>query len=435
MQASNAPTKSPVPFAESGSKNTIPVDSQIGITPGLASFTDGFPPLTMTPLAAGGIPPRGQDFNGILYFLSAAARWQQAGGSYSYDATFATDIGGYPKGAVLLASDGQGFWLSTVDSNTTDPDAGGAGWAPAFNYGIGAATGLTNANVTLTADKFAKPIITLSGALTGNVQIIFPTTLQRWLVVNNTTGAFTVTCKTASGTGTTVPSGGSQEVWGDGTNLYAYVPAQVQALLPFRGQLSFTTPGATNWTVPAGVYAVYVEAWGGGGGSATRQSTSEGFAGGGGGGGEYRSGIFAVTPGSTIPVTVGAGGAAAGAYPATAGTGGTSSLGALISALGGKGGAVGGTTSSGVGGDGGTGGSGGTFSIPGQKGGYGDLANAAAGLGAFGGDAARGGAGAQASTGGGVTGVAPGGGAGSAGFSVAPSQVASGSPGAVVIYW
>lgn len=221
MQASNAPSKSPVPFAESGSKNTIPVASQIGITPGLASFTDGFPPLTMTPLAAGGIPPRGQDFNGILYFLSAATRWQQAGGSYSFDSTFAAAIGGYPKGAVLLAADGQGFWISTVDSNTANPDTGGAGWAPEFGYGITAVSGLTNANVTLSAAQYSKPVITLSGTLTGNVQIVFPALLKRWLVVNNTTGAFTVTCKTASGTGVAVAQGSAQDIWGDGTNINA----------------------------------------------------------------------------------------------------------------------------------------------------------------------------------------------------------------------
>ena len=45
-------------FAFSGTKNLIPVPSQIGITPGAASFTDGFPPLTATPIGSGGIPPR-----------------------------------------------------------------------------------------------------------------------------------------------------------------------------------------------------------------------------------------------------------------------------------------------------------------------------------------------------------------------------------------
>ncbi|MDX3986179.1 MAG: hypothetical protein QHC88_13085 [Achromobacter sp.] len=128
MQASNAPTKSAVPFANSGTKNTIPVASQIGITPGLASFTDGFPPLTMTPLAAGGVPPYGADFNGILNFLSAGTRWSQAGGGYVYDAAFSTAIGGYPKGAALVKSDLSGYWLNTTENNTTNPDAGGAGW-------------------------------------------------------------------------------------------------------------------------------------------------------------------------------------------------------------------------------------------------------------------------------------------------------------------
>ncbi|MCH4575008.1 gp53-like domain-containing protein [Achromobacter xylosoxidans] len=158
MQASNAPSKSPVPFAESGSKNTIPVASQIGVTPGLASFTDGFPPLTMTPLAAGGIPPRGQDFNGILYFLSAAARWGQAGGGYPYDAAFSTAIGGYPKGAMLKqAGASNGYWLNLVDNNTTNPDTGGANWI-ALAAGIASAAqaqAMTDNTVGLTPLRLA----------------------------------------------------------------------------------------------------------------------------------------------------------------------------------------------------------------------------------------------------------------------------------------
>ncbi|KAG1246351.1 hypothetical protein G6F65_020732 [Rhizopus arrhizus] len=128
MQASNAPSKSAVPFANSGAKNTIPVASQIGVTPGLASFTDGFPPLTMTPLAAGGVPPYGQDFNGILNFLSAATRWAQAGAGYPYDAAFSSAVGGYPKGATLVMAAGNGYWMRTVEHNTSNPDTGGAGW-------------------------------------------------------------------------------------------------------------------------------------------------------------------------------------------------------------------------------------------------------------------------------------------------------------------
>ena len=68
----STPTKITVPFANTGSKNTIPVPSQISVTPGAASYTDGFPPLTMTPKASGGVPPFGQDMNGILYAITTA---------------------------------------------------------------------------------------------------------------------------------------------------------------------------------------------------------------------------------------------------------------------------------------------------------------------------------------------------------------------------
>lgn len=170
MQASNAPSKSAVPFAESGTKNTIPVASQIGVTPGAASFTDGFPPLTMTPLAAGGVPPYGADFNGILNFLSAAVRWVQAGGRYTYDAAFATAAGGYPKGSVLAAASGNGSWLNLVDNNTTNPDAGGANW---ISLGAGIAStaqaqALTDDTVLLTPKKLADAFKGSNLSLVGN---------------------------------------------------------------------------------------------------------------------------------------------------------------------------------------------------------------------------------------------------------------------------
>jgi hypothetical protein len=128
MQASNIPAKLTIPFANAGTKNTIPTASQIGVTNGAASLTDGFPPLTMTPLSAGGVPPFGQDMNGILYMMSAWEQWQAAGGPVFYDSAFSTAIGGYPKGAVLANASGVGIWVSTVDSNTSNPDTGGAGW-------------------------------------------------------------------------------------------------------------------------------------------------------------------------------------------------------------------------------------------------------------------------------------------------------------------
>jgi len=145
MKATDIPSYFPKPFADgagSGYINPIPTASQIGITDGAASLTDGFPPLTFTPKASGGVPPFGADFNGILNQTTAVARWIQAGGLSVYDATFSTAIGGYPSGAVLVRADGGGFWISTADDNTTDPDTGGAGWN-ALGMGRSAPTGYT----------------------------------------------------------------------------------------------------------------------------------------------------------------------------------------------------------------------------------------------------------------------------------------------------
>ena len=121
-----------IPFANAagaGYIRSIPQASQVGITAGAASLTDGFPPLNFVdPATAGGIPPSGADMNGILYQISANIRWQQAGNFPVYNAAFSTGIGGYPKGAVLMNITATGMWSNTVESNTSNPDAGGAGW-------------------------------------------------------------------------------------------------------------------------------------------------------------------------------------------------------------------------------------------------------------------------------------------------------------------
>ena len=70
-------------FANNGAKATIPNTTT---TAGRASLSQGFPTETSMPLAQGGVPPRREDFNGILYTLSSYAMFQQAGGKFTYDA-------------------------------------------------------------------------------------------------------------------------------------------------------------------------------------------------------------------------------------------------------------------------------------------------------------------------------------------------------------
>lgn len=132
-----APTKIQIPFANGAGGayvRTVPVASQIGIQNGAASYTDGFPPLNFTPVNAGGVPPFGQDMNGILRDVSAHARWWAAGGPVYYDSAYQTAIGGYPKGAIVQSATVTGkLWYSSVDNNLTNPDTGGAGWAIPLN--------------------------------------------------------------------------------------------------------------------------------------------------------------------------------------------------------------------------------------------------------------------------------------------------------------
>ena len=254
MQLSNSPGKLVLPFANSGNKNSIPVASQIGITPGAASLADGFPPLTMTPVAAGGVPPSGLDMNGILFELSAVVRWANAGGGYPFDADFATDINvnGYPKGARVMRSDGLGYWFNTVENNTTDPEAAGAaaaGWVPDFTNGVTVVT-MTSANVTLTPLQYGKPIIVITGTLTANLNLIFPALAGEWTVVNSTTGSYAITCKTAAGVGIKVY--GVRKLVSDGTTVRAVGDNTVIIEAPSGGDDTAKFQAAINYLLATG---------------------------------------------------------------------------------------------------------------------------------------------------------------------------------------
>lgn len=118
MNSSDSPSRVIKPFAVNGLKNPIPVDSTTSSeSNGDATFDKGFPSITMQPLSAGGKPPKGQDMNGVLYSVSLKQQWGDAGMSYPYSPEFASAIGGYPRGAVVEASNFSGSWLNTIEGN------------------------------------------------------------------------------------------------------------------------------------------------------------------------------------------------------------------------------------------------------------------------------------------------------------------------------
>ena len=211
----STPTQITVNWASGGDKNSIPIPSQTG---GVASFTTGFPPLTMTPKASGGVPPSGKDMNGILFSLSQAIQYEQSGGHFPYSSSFASAVGGYPLSAIVQATDNSGFWINSTANNTTDPEAFGAGWQPLKQAGVTSLT-VSSVNVTLTALQAGKDVILINGSLTQNINIIVPTWVKTWSIINNAAlGAYSITVKTASGTGAILLAG-ANSVTGDGTNV------------------------------------------------------------------------------------------------------------------------------------------------------------------------------------------------------------------------
>ena len=127
------PVLIPVPFCNSGNKATIPVNTPTSPDEAnYASYEAGFPPITMIPTEANGIPPRGVDFNGILYALSTNIQNWNAGVQMKFNSDFCTAIGGYPLGAVLQSNDGKTAYVSAIENNTGDfnsnPELIGTDW-------------------------------------------------------------------------------------------------------------------------------------------------------------------------------------------------------------------------------------------------------------------------------------------------------------------
>jgi len=76
-----------------------------------------------------------------------------------------------------------------------------------------------NVNVTLTSLEANNFAITFTGVLTGNISVIFPAIFAPYILRNNTTGAFGLTARTASGVGVPIPQGQTVWVYNNGTDI------------------------------------------------------------------------------------------------------------------------------------------------------------------------------------------------------------------------
>lgn len=100
-------------------------------------------------------------------------------------------------------------------------------------------------NVTLSVVEAGAGILVFTGALTANIAVIVPGSTGKWQVSNQTTGAYSLTVKTGTGTGVSVVQGSTITLWCDGTNVNAGVsvgPWQSPTLL--NGWMSYGAPYA-----------------------------------------------------------------------------------------------------------------------------------------------------------------------------------------------
>jgi len=139
-----------IPFCNTGNKNTIQLTRQPSQDPEDATYQEGFPPETMLNQDAGGLPPKGLDFNGIFYELSSPIAHYCRGDRIQFDATYAAAIGGYAKGAIVASNDYQKDYISLVDNNLVDPNGTNTTWAIYAGQGsVPLATSTTTGTVKL----------------------------------------------------------------------------------------------------------------------------------------------------------------------------------------------------------------------------------------------------------------------------------------------
>ena len=107
----------------------------------------------------------------------------------------------------IIVSDGTGFYTLGFGQNAVF----------VFDYTVIDVSG--SGDYTLGGSELNRVAYKFTGVLTGNRSIIVPATVQQYWPDNGTTGTFTLTIKTAAGTGVTVGQGARSIVYCDGTNV------------------------------------------------------------------------------------------------------------------------------------------------------------------------------------------------------------------------
>jgi hypothetical protein len=95
----------------------------------------------------------------------------------------------------------------------------GYGQAPVFAFDYTSIDVAGSGNYVLSGSELNRIAYQFTGLLTGNRNVIVPNTVQQYWITNDTTGPYSLTVKTASGTGVTIAQGSRTIAYCDGTNV------------------------------------------------------------------------------------------------------------------------------------------------------------------------------------------------------------------------
>jgi len=128
--------------------------------------------------------------------------------------SYSTDL----KLELMVTGENSGTWGDKTNTNLNLIQQAVSGYQAVSIAGGAQTTTLAMSNATLSNAR--NMVINFTGAITGNQIVQIPDGLAKYYILkNSTTGAFTVTFKTQSGTGLTLTQGKLTACYSDGTNI------------------------------------------------------------------------------------------------------------------------------------------------------------------------------------------------------------------------
>ena len=138
-----------------------------------------------------------------------------------------------PGDSAIIASDGTNFYTIGYGQSAVF----------AFDYTVIGVAG--TGNYTLAGSELNRIAYRFTGALTGNRNIIVPSTVQQYWVDNQTTGAYNLNVRTSAGSGVNVAQGARAILYCDGSDVLNANTAGVSLPLTVaQGGTNATTAGA-----------------------------------------------------------------------------------------------------------------------------------------------------------------------------------------------